>query len=114
MEFVLPAQTDRVLLVGFGAFFVLLLLALAVTDLRTGRLPNWQNALLFIGGVLFCYSAYGQGPGSALAGTLLGGALLLLVAFTYRSLRKHDGLGGGDVKFVAACGPWVGALGSRR
>lgn len=47
-------------------------------------------------------------PIDNLAGALLGGAGLYLVRVGYRSLRKREGLGLGDVKLAAAAGAWVG------
>lgn len=41
----------------------------------------------------------------SIAGVLLGGGFLWLVAYLYLVLRKEDGLGGGDIKLLA----WIGA-----
>ena len=42
----------------------------------------------------------------AFLGVLLGGGLLWSVAWVYYSLRKQEGMGGGDIKLLA----WLGAL----
>ena len=42
----------------------------------------------------------------ALAGVFMGGGFLWLVAEFYYSLRKEEGLGGGDIKLLA----WIGAV----
>jgi leader peptidase (prepilin peptidase)/N-methyltransferase len=43
---------------------------------------------------------------AALAGTLMGGGFLWLIAYLYLILRKEEGMGGGDIKLLA----WIGAL----
>ncbi len=47
-------------------------------------------------------------PIENLLGALVGGSGLYLVRVGYRSLRKREGLGLGDVKLAAAAGAWVG------
>jgi len=42
----------------------------------------------------------------ALAGVLIGGGFLWFIAVFYYSLRKEEGLGGGDIKLLA----WIGAI----
>ena len=84
-------------------FFVVLTAAAGcAADLRSRRIPNvltFGSALLAVG---YAGSVAGvSGVGSALAGWGLGVALLL----PFFLLR---GMGGGDVKFVAALGAWLG------
>ncbi len=43
---------------------------------------------------------------SALAGMLIGGGFLWLIAYIYLLLRKEEGMGGGDIKLLA----WMGAI----
>ncbi len=42
----------------------------------------------------------------ALAGMFMGGGFLWLIAYFYYSLKKEEGLGGGDIKLLA----WIGAI----
>jgi leader peptidase (prepilin peptidase)/N-methyltransferase len=42
----------------------------------------------------------------ALAGVLMGGGFLWLIAYLYLLLRKEEGMGGGDIKLLA----WIGAV----
>lgn len=41
-------------------------------------------------------------------GLLLGGGVLYLVAWTYLTLAKRDGMGGGDIKLLAMIGAFLG------
>ena len=41
-------------------------------------------------------------------GIIVGGGFLYLVAVTYEKLKKHEGLGGGDVKLAAMLGAFFG------
>jgi leader peptidase (prepilin peptidase)/N-methyltransferase len=42
----------------------------------------------------------------ALAGVIMGGGFLWLIAYLYLILRKEEGMGGGDIKLLA----WIGAV----
>jgi leader peptidase (prepilin peptidase)/N-methyltransferase len=46
------------------------------------------------------------------AGILVGGGILYAVAWGYRAFAKKDGLGGGDIKFLAMIGAFLGAKGA--
>lgn len=45
-------------------------------------------------------------------GTFVGGGILYLVAWAYLTFAKKDGLGGGDIKFLAMIGAFLGAKGA--
>lgn len=49
---------------------------------------------------------------ASLAGILVGGGILYGVAWGYRALANKDGLGGGDIKFLAMIGAFLGAKGA--
>lgn len=44
----------------------------------------------------------------ALIGLLVGGGLLLTIAFVYELLTKREGMGGGDIKLLALLGGFLG------
>jgi prepilin peptidase CpaA len=81
-------------------------LAACVTDLRSRRIPNVLTfgaaAAALVYGTL---TAGWSGAGSAALGWLIG-ALAFIVPFAL------GGLGGGDVKLLAAIGAWLGPLGA--
>lgn len=77
-------------------------LAGCVTDLRSRRIPNALTFGAAAGAAGYYLSLAGlSGFGWSLAGWLVGG-LMFLPLFALR------GLGGGDVKLMAALGAWVG------
>lgn len=48
-----------------------------------------------------------------LAGILIGGGALALIALVYERIKRHEGLGGGDIKLAAMLGAffgWKGAI----
>lgn len=49
---------------------------------------------------------------SSLAGFFFGGGLLYFVAWAYTLATKKDGLGGGDIKFLAMVGAFLGIEGA--
>ena len=76
--------------------------AACVTDVRSRRVPNGLTfGAAVVGLAVQAYLAGGRGALVALAGWLLG-LLLFLPVFALR------GLGGGDVKLLAAFGAFVG------
>ena len=44
----------------------------------------------------------------SLLGILIGGGLLLAIAWTYEKLAKREGMGGGDIKFLGMLGAFLG------
>ena len=84
----------------------LLLLYVAVFDWLTHRIPNTLSAAVLI----VCF-AEALRAGRALDGALAAAAVLCLLAgvgWIYRQTRGREGLGGGDVKLLAALAMWLG------
>ena len=73
-----------------------------VTDLRTRRIPNVLTFGAAVAGLAYQFATGGvEALGQAALGWLLG-ALVFIVPFAL------GGLGGGDVKLLAALGAWLG------
>ncbi|WOH53710.1 A24 family peptidase [Bradyrhizobium sp. sBnM-33] len=94
-----------------GFYLVTILAAICAIDARYGIIPDSLVAALAAGGLLQTYLA-GQ------AGLLERGfevvavfAAAALFRASYRWIRGFDGLGFGDVKFVAAAALWIGIAG---
>jgi prepilin peptidase CpaA len=77
-------------------------LAACIADVRTGRIPNALTFGAALGAFLFQILSGGFGGAMSAAGGWLVGALLFLPFFAV------GGMGGGDVKLLAALGAWLG------
>src|SRR5262245_17269234 len=91
-----------------GALLVLYLLAL--TDFRSGLLPN-EMVLCFAGIAFvfhFCTLFYYLSPVDMMLGAVVGGGLLYVIRAGANFITKDDALGLGDVKLLAAAGLWLG------
>ena len=86
------------------------LLALALIDLRSWRLPDALTLPLIAAGI--GAAAIGLLPAvdllRSLAGAAIGYLVLAGISWAYRRLRGRDGLGLGDAKLLAAGGAWLG------
>jgi len=81
-------------------------LAACVTDLRSRRIPNVLTFGAAVAALVYAGATGGwAGLGSATLGWLIG-ALAFIVPFAL------GGLGGGDVKLLAAIGAWLGPAGA--
>ena len=106
----LPATIGRTVLVDAqginmtSAHFVGLAIAslACVTDLRTRRIPNVLTFGAALAGLLYQFGSRGiDGLDHAALGWLVG-AVIFILPFGL------GGLGGGDVKLIAALGAWLG------
>lgn len=87
--------------------FTALLVALAVTDLETFRLPN----VLTIGGLVMGLGLSMIAPPGlvdALLGAALGAGVLLAIRWTWLRVTGTDAMGLGDVKMLAMIGAFLG------
>jgi leader peptidase (prepilin peptidase)/N-methyltransferase len=92
----------------FGLALIAILTALAVIDACKMILPDQLNLLLAVIGVGQSLALHEPGMLDAAFGALIGTALLTLVLLLFRRFRGIEGLGMGDLKFVAAAGLWTG------
>jgi leader peptidase (prepilin peptidase)/N-methyltransferase len=92
-----------------------LLLALAgyatMVDLQSMIIPDGVNLAIFVAGTATCFLVGPIAPVSGIAASVMGGGLMLGLELGFRAYRGYDGLGRGDVKFVAAAATWTGAEG---
>ena len=97
--------------VSFG-LLCLLSAVLAWIDIRQGIIPDWLNSA--IAGLGLSKTLVVGGPLGGLEAVCEGaaiGAVFWLLRRLYFSYRQIQGLGLGDVKFLAAAGIWVGVVG---
>jgi leader peptidase (prepilin peptidase)/N-methyltransferase len=94
------------------SFFSFLLVALTYIDLDHQLLPD-RLTLSGLGVGLVAAPLIGHAEplaalGDALLGALVGGGILYLVAWSYEKATGREGMGGGDIKFLAMIGAFLG------
>ena len=98
--------------IGFFSTLCLLGAVLAWIDIRDGIIPDWLNLsvaglglakVVIVGGLVSGIEATGEGAAI--------GLIFWLLRRLYFGWRKIQGLGLGDVKFLAAAGIWIGIAG---
>lgn len=94
----------------FSLFFCGILLALALIDLRYMLLPDMLTLSLLWGGLLY-HAVFGEGElglKAGIYGAMAGYLSLWLLCWAFYGLTGREGLGGGDLKLLAALGAWSG------
>jgi leader peptidase (prepilin peptidase)/N-methyltransferase len=84
------------------------LLTLAWIDARTLRLPDVLTLPLILAGLLEAIWLEPEELGERALAAAAAYTVLFLLAWSYRLIRKREGLGMGDAKLLAACGAWLG------
>lgn len=93
----------------FGYFiFAAALLSIIVIDLYHQIIPDVISLPGIIVGLLFSFINPHVYWLDSLIGLLCGGGILYAIAWGYYVVRKQDGMGGGDIKLLAALGAWLG------
>src|ERR1700722_497816 len=108
----MPTDIDPLLFFGFFVPLCMLCGAMALIDIRHGIIPNGLNLSLATLGLIKALVGGGAIAGieAACEGAAIG-LIFWLLRRLYFTLRKTQGLGLGDVKFLAAAGPWIGVAG---
>lgn len=95
-----------IIVLSHGAAILVSLVA-AITDSRTGRIPNW----LTIGAAALGVGLHGIFVGTRASGmSLLGLVLAVTVPFFLYRASNGRAIGGGDVKLFAALGALLGPI----
>ncbi len=89
---------------GFG----LLIIAMTFIDLDTMYLPDDLTYMLLWLGLLINLDGSFAPLQDAVIGAVAGYMALWSVNALYKLFRKRDGMGGGDLKLLAALGAWMG------
>jgi leader peptidase (prepilin peptidase)/N-methyltransferase len=91
------------------ALFFAIAIALFFIDLETFLLPDRLTyAMLWLGFIASAFGYLSISPRDAILGACLGYLVPWSINAMYFLMRKHDGLGGGDYKLLAALGAWLG------
>ena len=77
-------------------------------DIRSGLLPDRFTCPLLWSGLLWHAIEHTTFLPSAVFGAVAGYGSFALIYWSYRFVRKREGLGYGDVKYLAALGAWHG------
>jgi leader peptidase (prepilin peptidase) / N-methyltransferase len=94
--------------IAFGCALTGIIVALAAVDLQKLILPDRLNLLLAVVGAAQALLLGLPTPVDAALGAATGALGIILVGELFRMWRGIEGLGFGDVKFVAASGIWIG------
>lgn len=87
----------------YYCFFAALLIVIAFVDLENFLIPNKVNLVLLVSGIIFHFLFSPLGLVNPILTFLGTGFLFLFLQILFRG-----GLGGGDVKFAALLGLWLG------
>lgn len=90
------------------AAFVAALIVITFIDLDHQIIPDVISLPGIVVGLLCAAAGLGPSLGASVAGLLLGGGFLYLVAAGYELLTGREGMGGGDIKLLAMIGAFVG------
>ena len=87
---------------------IFVLTGIAITDLRTYTIPDLFSLGGLAAGLALSFLPGGIAPLQSLAGLLIGGGSLYLVALAGEWIFKKEAMGGGDVKMLAMIGAFLG------
>jgi leader peptidase (prepilin peptidase)/N-methyltransferase len=91
-----------------GALWLWGLFGLVLCDLSDFRLPDALTGLLILTGSAMAWSDPARGLPDALIGAGAGAGAFLAIRLAYQMVRRREGLGLGDVKWMAGIGAGLG------
>ena len=98
--------------------FLLIYFALSAllvrTDIRTGLLPDKFLCPLLWTGLLYQLCLHPDFLPSAVVGAMTGYAGFAIIYWGYRLICRREGMGCGDIKYLAALGAWHGSFLAKR
>lgn len=89
-------------------FFICSLIVVAFIDLHHRIIPDTISLGGTLLGFLLSFSFLPINYIDSLLGILLGGGILLLLAYLYFKATQREGMGGGDIKLAAMMGAFLG------
>jgi len=92
----------------FLMLYTILTCLLVREDIRSGLLPDKYLCPLLWTGLLFHLTIHPDFLASAVMGAMAGYIGFACIYWGYRMVFKREGLGYGDVKYLAALGAWHG------
>lgn len=94
--------------IAYAVFLCLLFIA-SLIDYDHMIIPNSINLTIAISGILFALLGWTVNIKQAAFGFIVGGGIFFLLALLSMLLFRKEGMGGGDIKLVAASGIYLGA-----
>lgn len=91
--------------------FVSMLIAITFIDLETRLIPDPLSLGGLVLGLLTSYFTPGLGLLLSIEGAALGFGLFYGIAWYYQVRTGRSGMGGGDIKFIAMLGAFLGPMG---
>jgi leader peptidase (prepilin peptidase)/N-methyltransferase len=91
--------------------FVAILLAVTFIDLERRLIPDPLSLGGLVLGLLTAHFTPGVGIPSAIGGAALGFSIFYAIAWYYQWRTGKAGMGGGDIKFLAMLGAFLGPMG---
>jgi len=104
----LPFALQPSALAALRAAACAVLLVLAIIDARCGLLPDALTLPLMWAGLMSAWAGHGVSLHDAVAAAAVSYVSLWALDAIFRLWRGRCGLGGGDMKLVAALGAWLG------
>ena len=92
---------------GYFLFSAALVVVIFI-DIHHQIIPDIISLPAIVLGFLFSFVTPLLTWQESLLGLLFGGGILYAIAIGYAILRKIEGMGGGDIKLLAAIGAWLG------
>jgi len=92
----------------FIAIYLWLNVLLVRQDIRSGMLPDKLTCPLLWAGLIWHCTEHVEFLPEAVTGAVAGYVAFALLYWCYRLVRGREGLGYGDVKYLAALGAWHG------
>lgn len=89
-------------------FYFIFAAILAITDYKTGLLPDHLTLSLLWLGLIFHATTSSNKLDDAIYGAVIGYLSLWLLYWGFFWLRQREGLGYGDFKLLSAIGAWNG------
>ncbi|MCL5277503.1 MAG: prepilin peptidase [Deltaproteobacteria bacterium] len=84
------------------------LIAITFIDIDHGIIPNVLSYPGIVLGFLSSFLLHLNSPAGSLSGMLVGGGILLTVAYVYKKIAGVEGMGMGDVKLMVMLGAFLG------
>ena len=106
--FYISNSMDKVILWPFLLFFFSSLIIATFVDLKHWIIPDKITLPGIIIGFLYSFFQEYITWYSSLLGILIGGGILYLIGIIYIKWKNIEGIGGGDVKFLAMGGAFLG------